>query len=196
MTLSHSIEDLLIPQQLMAFGYSSDEALGHFGILTGMALSVIFFPGVITNSLSVLLLPRISEAKANGDSQLVLDTIKGAAACGISLGSLCTFIFLFTSTWIGTHLFDSNLAGFYIRILSILCPFMYTSSLLHSIVNGLGYATLTLICNLSGCFLRIAAIWFFMPTYGMYAYIVAMILSFLLTTIELIWVVIYACKRG
>ena len=194
MTLSHSLEHLLLPQQLMLFGYTSDEALGHFGILTGMALSVIFFPSAITNSLSVLLLPRISETKARGDICAVLDTIKGALCCGIALGSLCTFVFLFSADWFGTYIFDDSLAGFYIRSLSILCPFMYTSSLLSSIVNGLGYASLTLACNLTGCGIRILAIWFLVPTYGMYAYIVAMIVSAVVVAGELMMVVRRKCQ--
>jgi len=193
MTLSHSLENLLLPQQLVAFGYSSDEALSHFGILTGMALSVIFFPSAITNSLSVLLLPRISETKSKGDMCAVLDTIKGALCCGVALGSLCTFIFLLSADWFGTYIFDNTLAGFYIRVLSILCPFMYTSSLLSSIVNGLGYASLTLACNLTGCAVRILAIWFLVPVYGMYAYIIAMIVGAVVVTGELIWVVKRKC---
>lgn len=195
MTLSNSLENLLLPQQLVAFGFTSDEALEHFGILTGMALSVIFFPSAITNSLSVLLLPRISETKAKGDMCAVLDTIKGAICCGIALGSLCTFVFLLTADWFGTHLFQHTLAGFYIRILSILCPFMYTSSLLSSIVNGLGNASLTLACNLTGCAIRIFAIWFFVPIHGMYAYIISMIASAMVVTIELIIVVRCNCKK-
>ena len=193
MTLSHSLENLLLPQQLVTFGYTSDEALGHFGILTGMALSVIFFPSAITNSLSVLLLPRISETKAKGDMCVVLDTIKGAVCCGVALGSLCTFIFLLSGDWFGTFVFDNTLAGFYIRILSILCPFMYTSSLLSSIVNGLGNASLTLACNLTGCAIRIFAIWYLVPIYGMYAYIISMIVAAVVVTAELIWVVKRKC---
>ncbi|MBQ8519286.1 MAG: polysaccharide biosynthesis protein [Agathobacter sp.] len=193
MTLSHSLENLLLPQQLMAFGYSSDEALAHFGILTGMALSVIFFPSAITNSLSVLLLPRISETKSRGDMCAVLDTIKGAMCCGVALGSLCTFLFLLSADWFGIYIFDNTLAGFYIRTLSILCPFMYTSSLLSSIVNGLGYASLTLACNLSGCFVRILAIWFLVPVYGMYAYIISMIVAAVVVTGELMIVVKRKC---
>ena len=195
MTLSHSLEHLLLPQQLMIFGYTSDEALSHFGILTGMALSVIFFPSAITNSLSVLLLPRISETKSRGDICAVLDTIKGALCCGIALGSLCTFLFLFSADWFGTYLFDNALAGFYIRILSILCPFMYTSSLLSSIVNGLGYASLTLTCNLTGCVVRIFAIWFLVPIYGMYAYIISMIVAAVVVTGELMIVVRRKCRE-
>ena len=196
MTLSHSMEHLLIPQKLVAYGYTPDDALGHFGVLSGMAMSVIFFPAVIRNSLSVLLLPRISEAKAKGDSNLVLDTIKGALCFGVALGSLCTFIFLFSSEWIGTYIFDNALAGFYVQILSILCPFMYTSHLLSSIVNGLGYVSLTLACNLSGCAIRIAAIWFYMPTYGMYAYIIAMIISYVVIMLELIGIIWLRYKRN
>jgi len=195
MTLSHSLENLLIPQQLIAYGYTSDEALAHYGILTGMALSVIFFPGALTNSLSVLLLPRISEAKASENHCLVLDTIKGAIGCGVTLGSLCTFIFLLTGNWFGTYIFQDSLAGFYIQILSILCPFMYTSSLLSSIVSGLGHASLTLACNLCGCAVRILAIWFFMPIYGMYAYIVAMIVSYIIIAFALIMIIYITCKK-
>lgn len=193
MTLSHSLEHLLLPQQLMLFGYTSDEALSHFGILTGMALSVIFFPSAITNSLSVLLLPRISETKSRGDMCAVMDTIKGALCCGVALGSLCTFIFLFSADWFGNFVFDNALAGFYIRTLSILCPFMYTSGLLSSIVNGLGYASLTLACNLSGCAVRILAIWFLVPVYGMYAYIISMIAGAVVVTGELLLVVKRKC---
>ncbi len=193
-TLSHSLENLLLPQQLIAYGYTSDEALGHFGILTGMALSVIFFPSAITNSLSVLLLPRVSETKAKGNMCVVLETIKGAVCCGVALGSLCTFIFLLSADWIGTYIFDNQLAGFYIRILSILCPFMYTSGLLSSIVNGLGHASLTLACNLSGCAVRILAIWFLVPLYGMYAYIISMIVAAVIMTIELVYVVRKKCS--
>lgn len=196
MTLSHSLENLLLPQQLIAYGYTPDEALGHFGILTGMSMSVIFFPSAITNSLSVLLLPRISEAKAGGDFRGVLDTIKGALCCGLALGSLCTFIFLFSAQWIGTYIFDNLLAGYYIQILSILCPFMYTSSLLSSIVNGLGFAPMTLACNLLGCAVRILAIWILVPLYGMYSYIFSMIAASLLTMVCLCLVLKYRCLKG
>jgi stage V sporulation protein B len=120
LTLTHSMENLLIPQQLVSFGYTSEEALSHFGILSGMAMSVIMAPTALTGSLSVLLLPRISEAKTTGDTHLISETIKGAAGCGITLGSLCTFLFLFGADWIGAVLFDTPVAGFYIQILSIL----------------------------------------------------------------------------
>lgn len=189
MTLSGSLEHLLIPKQLISFGYNSQEALSHFGILSGMAMSMIMAPAVLTGSLSVLLLPRISEAQARGDRTLIIDTIKGAVSCGITLGSLCTFLFLFSADWIGTTLFDNSLAGFYIQILSVLCPFLYSCGVLNSILSGLGHTGWALTCNLFGCFIRIIGIWFFMPAFGMYAYIIALVISYILTMAGLIYVV-------
>ena len=56
---STSLENLLIPQKLQLYGYSQAEALSVYGILSGMTLSIILFPCVLTNSLSVLLLSLI-----------------------------------------------------------------------------------------------------------------------------------------
>lgn len=88
LTLFSSFENIMIPSRLRLFGYTASEALGVYGILTGMAMSVIMFPSVITNSVSVLLMPAISEAKAGGNDALirraVLKTIR-SVFCGAFL---------------------------------------------------------------------------------------------------------------
>ena len=181
LSLIGNLENLLIPGQLMAYGLSREEALSHFGVLSGMAMSVIFAPMAIIGSLAVVLLPRIAKAQGEGDILKVRELIKSALCCGIALGSLCTFLLLFTSDWVGSALFGNSLAGFYIQLLSILCPFLYTGILLNSILNGLGHASLSLGCNLLGCVLRLVGILVFVPRYGMYAYLVALILSSIVT---------------
>ena len=55
--------NVMLPNRLLAFGYTQSEALSVYGILTGMAMSVIMFPSVLTNSVSVLLLPTLLEAQ-------------------------------------------------------------------------------------------------------------------------------------
>ena len=144
-------------------------------------MSVIFAPMAIIGSLSVLLLPRIAQAQKEGDVLKVKELIKGALCTGVILGSFCTLLLLLTSDWIGSYVFANSLVGFYIQLLSILCPFLYTGILLNSILNGLGHASLSLGCNLFGCGIRLAGILFFVPQYGMYAYLVALILSSILT---------------
>lgn len=58
----------MIPGQLKHYGYSVSEALSVYGVLTGMAMPMVLFPSVITNSVSVMLLPVIAEAQEKKNS--------------------------------------------------------------------------------------------------------------------------------
>lgn len=64
LSLCQSAEALLIPIKLRDFGYANSDALSVYGILTGMVFSTIMFPCVLSNSLSVMLLPAIAEANS------------------------------------------------------------------------------------------------------------------------------------
>ena len=176
-SLSNSLENLLIPQRLQVFGYSSSDALSVYGVLTGMTLSVIFFPGVLTNSFAVLLLPAVSEIRARNDGKKIHDTIFRAVVCGMLLGLIFTALFFLYGDWLGNRLFHNALAGRYIRRLAFLCPLMYITSLLNSIMNGLGMAKNVLFINLLSCLIRISMIWFLVPTEGIGAYLWSMLLG-------------------
>lgn len=174
---SAGLENLLIPQKMQAFGYSAGDALAVYGILCGMTMSVILFPGVLTNSFSVLLLPSISEAKAAGREQAIHAAIRKAVVYGMLLGLVFTVLFLLSGAWIGNHLFHNALAGLYIQRLSFLCPLMYITSLLSSIMHGLGMPGRVLAINLLACLIRISMIWFLVPTAGIDAYLWSMLIS-------------------
>ncbi len=91
----------MIPSRLRLFGYTASEALGVYGILTGMAMSVIMFPSVITNSVSVLLMPAISEAKAGGNDALIRRAVLKTIRVCLLWGFFCTAGFLATGHFIG-----------------------------------------------------------------------------------------------
>ena len=85
-----SLEALMIPSRLRLFGYTQSEALSVFGILTGMALPMILFPNVVTNSVSVMLLPAISEARAKRDHLRIQKAIKKTIESCMILGLMST----------------------------------------------------------------------------------------------------------
>ena len=58
--LLQSVEAVYIPSMLQAYGYDSATALSVYGVLTGMALPLIFFPNALTGSISLMLLPVVS----------------------------------------------------------------------------------------------------------------------------------------
>ena len=178
-----SVEAILIPVCLKKYGYASEDALSIFGILTGMAMPMILFPSVLTNSVSVMLLPSISQAKAQKNQALIRRTIKRTIESCLVLGFASTLFFLLTYSFIGQYLFANTLAGIYVRTLSFICPFMFLTTTLNSILHGLGHPTATLMLNLSGCLLRIAVIWICVPLHGIRAYLYGMLASQILTAV-------------
>lgn len=177
LNLFSSFENIMIPNRLKLFGYTNSEALGVYGILTGMAMSIIMFPSVITNSVSVLLLPAISEAKAAGDERLIRRTIAKTIKTCLLWGFFCTGGFLVTGDFLGNALFGNALAGTFITTLGWICPFLYLGSTLTSILHGLGYPGTTFVLNLIACGIRILFVLFAVPVYGIRSYLVGLLLS-------------------
>ncbi len=184
--LCSSLENLLIPRQLQLFGYTPAQALEIFGVLSGMAVSIIFFPSVLTNSFSVLLLPAVSEANAQKKQALIARTIRRAIFYGLLLGFAFTALFLLTGDFIGNKIFQNALAGDFIRRLSWLCPLMYVYGLLSSILHGLGQPKNVLLINLLSSLIRIGMIWLLTPVYGIGACLWGMLLSQLFAAIAAI----------
>lgn len=177
MNLFNSIENVLIPNRLRVFGYTQTEALSVFGVLTGMSLAIIMFPSVITNSVSVILLPTIAEAQAAHNHNVIRQSIRRTIIVCLALGFAACFIFLFTSSFIGNVIFQNALAGTFIKTLSWICPFLYLSSTLNSILHGLGYSKTTLLLGLAGCSIRICFVYFGIPYIGISAYLYGLIVS-------------------
>lgn len=177
--LFSSVEAILIPGKLKAFGYAPDEALSVFGVLTGMAMPMIFFPSVITNSVSVMLLPAISEAAAKEDMDYIRNAVKKSCLYCIVLGLCCTLGFLILGRWLGMLVFANRLAGTFIVVLGWICPFLYLTTTLSSILNGLGKTSTTFLLHLTGSGIRILFVAFLIPTLGIKAYLIAMLVSHL-----------------
>lgn len=184
---STSLENLLIPQKLQLYGYTQTDALSIYGILSGMTLSIILFPCVLTNSLSVLLLPAISEARGRSNENQIRRTTQKAIRLGLLLGFAFTILFLFTGDMIGNRLFHNALAGRFICRLSWLCPLMYITSLLSSILHGLGRPKQVLFVNLLACLIRIGMIWLLVPGYGIGAYLWGLLLSQVFASVACMW---------
>lgn len=177
LTLLGSIEVILIPQRLRLYGHSPGESLSIYGVFTGMALPLIFFPSTITNSASVMLMPSIAELQALGRSKRIRDVTSKASRFCLLLGALCcAFFFLFGKT-LGILLFKSPTAGTYIRTLSFICPFLYLNTTLSSIINGLGKPGISLLHNVAALCIRITFVLMVIPEIGIRGYFYGILIS-------------------
>lgn len=182
LALLHSVEAVFIPAALKQYGYQSTEALALFGIFSGIALPFILFPSTVTNSFAVMLLPSIAEAHAKGDRKRIRNYVTTSGKYSLLLGYFFAIVFLLFGNFCGTVLFHSAEAGNFITMLSFICPFLYLSTTLTSIINGLGKTQLTFFITLLGLGIKILVLIFLVPLYGIQAYLTGMLISQILMT--------------
>ncbi|GHU63743.1 hypothetical protein FACS189418_7650 [Clostridia bacterium] len=182
LSILQSTEAIMIPNCLQLFGLNDAEALSMYGTLTGMALSFILFPSTISNSLSVMLLPAMAEAKSAKKQDSINYTASKTISFSLATGILFIGVFLEFGKDLGRVFFHSDLAGTFIQILSWICPFLYLSTTVGSILNGLGKTNLTFFHHLISLSLRIFFIVFGTPKIGILACLWGMLASELLLT--------------
>lgn len=177
LNMLQSVEAVSIPAKLRLYGYDNTTALSVYGVLTGMAMPLIFFPNAITNSVAVLLLPIISESYALGDIKAVKKaTMRTIKSC-IVLGIICMAGFFLLGRWAGEFLFQSELAGHFIITLSFICPFMYLDTTLSSILQGLGMAGKVFIMNVISLIIRLVFVFYAVPLVGITGYLWGLLAS-------------------
>ena len=177
LNILQSIEAVSIPRKLLLYGYDTTTALSVYGVLTGMAMPMIFFPNALTSSVAVLLLPTISENHAKGDRGAVINaTLRTVKYCSL-MGACCLCGFLFLGDWMGTELFHSELAGHFIVTLGFICPFLYLDTTLSSILQGLGMAGRIFASNVVCLLIRLLFVFFAIPVIGMQGYLWGILVS-------------------
>ena len=183
LTILGSMESVAIPVSLRSYGYSGETALSAYGVLTGMALPLIFFPNALTGSIAVMLLPMISENYCLRNTialkRLTLRTLKTCLYMGLFFLTL----FVLFGPLIGELLFDSPLAGRCIRTLGFICPFLYLDTTLSSILQGLGRSGSIFVFNVCSLLIRLGFVFFAVPHFGLPGYLWGMLASQLILTI-------------
>lgn len=182
LSILHSIEAILIPAMLRRFGLETKDALATFGILNGMSIPFIMFPTAVINALAVLVLPTISEAQATNNQPLIGKTTSIAIKYSIIIGILSTGLFVIFGKDLGNTIFHNELAGSYLLILAWLCPLIYLTTTLSSIINGLGKAHVTFANSIISSICKIALVVVLIPTKGITGYLIALLIGQFIVT--------------
>ncbi len=188
LSLLQSIEALCIPGRLRLYGFTSSQSLSIYGVLTGMTLPLLLFPSSITMSFSTMLLPAVSEAQASHREAKIAKTIEKTISGCLLLGIFCTGLFFFWGKELGLFLFQSELCGSFLLALSFICPFLYLSGTLSSILNGLGKTASVFFHNLICLSLRIGLLFFLIPVFGIQGFLWSFLIS------QLLLVCVHVCS--
>ncbi|OON92481.1 MAG: polysaccharide biosynthesis protein [Epulopiscium sp. Nele67-Bin001] len=173
----HSVENILIPMKLQDFGMTSAQALSVYGMYSGMAMPLLFFPSMLTGSLSVALIPAISEAKAKRNTSMLQKTvgmsIQFSSIIGIGAGGL----FLALGNEIAIATYNMEDVGYILRLLAMICPFFYLQNILTGVLNGLGLQKMTFQGNVIASVLCIFLILTLVPSQGLVGFTLALLVQ-------------------
>ncbi len=178
-----TVENILVPANLVKSGLSRDAALSGFGMIKGMALPLLLFPAGLLSSVTSLLVPEMSEAAAAGHK----GRIRYAAEKSLSI----TFIaaipfavgFFFAAEPLAKLIYGEAGVGNMVRALAPLVPLMYVDSVSDALLKALDRQMATFSHAILDSIGRIAAIIAFLPIFGMTGFIVIMYASNLFTAL-------------
>ena len=95
MPIITSIDTVVVKSRLMTLGYSSDEARALYGQLTGMAQPIINLPQVLTQAVSMSLVPVIASSYKRGDSEFMKENIVLSIRYAMIVAMPCAFGMMF-----------------------------------------------------------------------------------------------------
>ncbi|CAM4008098.1 stage V sporulation protein B [Lederbergia lenta] len=176
---------VLITQSLALAGVETAIATKQFGILLGYAAPLILLPGFITHSLSVPLVPAISEAHEKNDHMLIHKSIQQAIWVGLIVGVPWTIIIYLFAEPLTTLIYKSPEAAIFVKIMAPFFLLHYFHAPLQAALIGLGKAKAVMLNNLVSSVITLPIIFFLTsnPTFGIKGVAIAMNVGVVLGTL-------------
>lgn len=166
-----TLEQILIPKGLVKYGARSEEAIAAYGVIHGMAFPVIFFPTAFLSTFAGLIIPELAEYHASSNREAIQRFCGKIYGLTLLFAVGCSGILMFLAEPIGMALYDSPQACRFIRIFAALIPMMYLDTVTDSILKGLGAQFTVMLINLLDATVCVLSVLWFVPIWGIDAYI-------------------------
>ncbi len=192
-SLIHTVENSLIPFMLCSFGFSHSQAVSSLGVIKGMAAPICYFPNILISSVATVILPAVSYASEHGRKARIRYSSDCLFRLCFTCGGFFAAFFCSFGKEICMLLFKNSYAGEILSLLGIITPFLYINMVSGSILYGAGKQKVSLFISMFEGISRIVVIVSFVPRWGIYGYIAAVILSDALACVFNIRAVSKAC---
>ncbi|WP_052217200.1 stage V sporulation protein B [Thermincola ferriacetica] len=158
-TLLVSVDAFVIPRRLAAAGFTSVEATKTFGQFTGVALTLISIPTLLTISLATSLVPAIADAEAKNNLTLLRSRSDDAIRVTfLAALPFCLYFYLFAQE-LTQYIFNAPEVAGLVRILCLGAPFLYIIQTTTGILQGLGKPLVPVKNMIISSVLKLAGIW-------------------------------------
>ena len=156
-------------------------ALEQYGELKGMALPLLTFPFGLLGSLSVLLMPEITQAHILGQTKRLNALLNRMLRLTGYFSALAGTLFWVWGRPLAKLLYQSADAGFYLETLAPAMPLMYLESMVDGAMKGVGEQKAAFRYSVWDSILRIGGVVALLPRFGMKGFLAVILLSSLYT---------------
>lgn len=183
-SISWTLEAIIVAQSLALAGMTIAVATAQYGLLSGYAIPLVMLPMFITYSLSVSLVPAVSEAVARKDYILIQRRIYQALRIALIFGAPSTIIMYFFAEPLTTVIYHAPEAGKFLKIMAPFFLLLYFQGPLQAALQGLDLAKAAMINTLIGAVIKTLAIFVLAsrPELGIYGAAMAINIGVCLVT--------------
>ncbi|MDQ0860484.1 polysaccharide biosynthesis protein [Bacillus sp. V2I10] len=115
--ITNAIQPFLIQTALITAGFGTVAATEHFGMLTGVAMTIGFFPAFIAHSLMIMLIPNVSDSYGKQDTKTLRVLLQQSMSFTMLYGIPAVFIIYLFAEPLTSLFFSSDQAAFYLKLL-------------------------------------------------------------------------------
>lgn len=183
-SISNFLEPILVAQSLAIAGISTTLVTKQYGELTGYVLPLLFLPTFITNSLSIALVPSISEAEAHANKQLTHYRIHQSIRISFASGALATIILSLFSVPILTYMYGTANASKYVILMAPFFILLYIQAPLQAALQALDFAKSAMWNSLIGAICKLIILFLLAsnPNFGIMGVAISMSVGVVLVT--------------
>src|SRR5699024_3001746 len=183
-SITQFLEPILVAQSLAIAGMTTTAATMAYGQLTGYVLPLLFLPTFITHSLSIALVPAISESEAMQQQTFIHHRIQQAIRISFASGALATIVFTIFRDPILLFMYGSSDASELLLLMAPFYLFLYIQAPLQSALLSLDLAKPAMFNSLFGAVIKLSLLYFLatMPNLAIVDVAISMCVSVILVT--------------
>lgn len=154
-----NLDLLIVPQRLEVAGFDVRHATELFGYLTGMAVPLVNLAAIFTASMTISLVPSISESRALNDFKAIKEKIRIAFRVAMIITFPCFMGLFFLAEKVAALIYNAPGAASAIQTMSIGILFLGMHQISTGILQGLGKTAIPVINMLFACAVKVVLSW-------------------------------------
>ncbi|WP_096201427.1 stage V sporulation protein B [Bacillus sp. FJAT-45350] len=184
-SIAFFFEPIVVAQSLAIAGVATAVATRQYGELAGLAIPLLMLPTFITYSLSVSLVPAISEASAQKQYSLIHHRLGQALRIALISGGISVVILYVFAIPIMNLMYNEPTVATYLKVMAPFSIFLYFQGPLQATLQALNLAKAAMMNSLFGAVVKIAVIFVLAsrPELGIMGAALAIVIGFVLVTL-------------